>query len=47
MQNVLMHGLVHGLMHETEALETFSLDVRHPLSPLLAFATCLAAQDWE
>lgn len=40
-------ALVHGLMHETDALETFSLDLRHPLSPLLAFATCLAAQDWE
>ena len=39
--------LVHGLMSESEALETFSLDLRHPLSPLLAFAACLAAQDWE
>ena len=38
---------VHGLMVETEALDTFSLDLRHPLSPLLAFAACLAAQDWE
>ena len=40
-------ALVHGLIHENEALETFSLDLRHPLSPLLAFAACLAAQDWE
>lgn len=40
-------ALVHGLMSETETLESFSLDVRHPLSPLLAFAACLAAQDWE
>ena len=40
-------ALVHGLMQETGALETFSLDMRHPLSPLIAFAICLAAQDWE
>ena len=40
-------ALVHGMIRETEALDTFSLDFRHPLSSLLAFAVCLAAQDWE
>ena len=39
--------LVHGLMQQTDALDTFSLDMHHPLSPLLAFAICLASQDWE
>jgi hypothetical protein len=39
--------LVHGLIEETGSLETFSLDMRYPLSPLLAFAICLSAQDWE
>ena len=39
-------ALVHGLIGEAAGLDTFSLDVRPPLSPLLAFAACLAAQDW-
>ena len=40
-------ALVHGLIGEAAGTDTFSLDVRPPLSPLLAFAACLAAQDWE
>ncbi len=38
--------LVHGLMAEEGGVQTSSLDFQHPLSPLLAFAACLAAQDW-
>ena len=40
-------ALVHGLMDVASNLDTFSLDVRPPLCPLLAFTACLAAQDWE
>ena len=39
--------LVHGLISQTAELDTFSLDLRPPLSPLIAFVAALAAQDWE
>ena len=35
-----------NVLDEAE-MDTFSLDLRAPLSPLVAFATCLAVQDWE
>ena len=38
--------LVHGQTAEGDAHETFSLDFSAPLSPLLALAACIAAQDW-
>jgi len=40
-------SLVHGLLVTSPEMDTFSLDFRAPLSPLIAFAACLAAQDWQ
>ncbi|KAL1507727.1 hypothetical protein AB1Y20_007340 [Prymnesium parvum] len=39
--------LVHGLIACEGEVEHFSLDFRAPLSPLIAFAVCLAAQGWQ
>ena len=35
-----------GQVDDGPDTQTFSMDFRAPLSPLIAFAACLAAQDW-
>jgi hypothetical protein len=40
-------ALVHGLMESEGGIDTYSLDFAAPLSPAVALAACLCAEEWQ